>query len=169
MSTRHADLGSGRAPRGAAARPPEPPLLRLAVVDVDEDGSDRDAMIDVAHILYCCLGSAVLGKYVDAAWIGNEAVKSNRVYVRTPQRVYRTHFRTIAALLERLPNSFVQVNHGVAVNTARVEWPELGRQSRHRIGMRVAARVGERGADWVEVSRRHVAMLRRLFGLPPRT
>lgn len=144
------------------------PLSRLAVAQMDEDGGEHDTVIAVAQILYCCLGRAALSGPVDGKWKAIAATRPGWVYARTPQLACRTHFRTIAALLERLPENFMQVNQGVALNLDKIDCHELGRGRRRRVAVRMPSRPKERELEWIVVSRRHLRELRERIGLPSR-
>jgi len=142
-------------------------LSRLAVLEVGEIESCQETVIDTATIIYCCTGSAVLLGRVEGRWTKIVPVRRAAIYVRTALGVYRTHFRTISSLLERLPAGFVKVNHGVAINRDRVQYLELGKtQRRLRVGIGVAGSPQERRIDWAWVARRHGAPLRQWFGFP---
>jgi hypothetical protein len=143
-------------------------LSRLAVIAVDADGEADEVVIDVANLLYCCLGRSARAGAIDAPWVRAVRLRPDWVYVRTAQHLYRTHFRAVCALLERLPQGFVEANQGVAVNVNKIECPELGRNQLRRVGVRVAGRPGERAIEWVRVSRRHLRDLRYRLGLPLR-
>jgi hypothetical protein len=145
---------------GSAAHPFRTTRSRLTVVEIGEVESEREVTIGVDQILYLCSGRAAGRGRVEASWVDTVRLRPAWIYVRTAKRLYGTSRLSIAELLERLPENFEKVNHGVVVNDDWIRWPELRRQRTKRVGMLVAGRPSEPLAEWVSVSRRHAPTVR---------
>ena len=91
-------------------------------------------------------------------------LRAGRVYVRTFDAVFRTHFRSVRELFRRLGNPyFVTLNHGVVANLRHCKSVDLcGRL----LGVAVGYRSGSRVFEWITISRRCQREFRLHFLLP---
>jgi hypothetical protein len=124
---------------------------------------DRYSLISVGEILYLFVGYASSRGLVAGAWNRARTLRRDRVYLRTSQDLFRTHYRSITAASGRLdPAQFIRIHQSILVNLNRVTEIDLtGKVKLLGVG------VSNGTSEWLVVSRRSLPALRLELGLSP--
>jgi hypothetical protein len=155
-------------PRRAEKREERPqPLKRVPISSPHGARRGPIEFIEVKDVFYFYNREAVRRGLISGHDVGAYAYRSG-VYLRTAHGVYRSTFRSLRSLMERLPaGCAVRANHGIAVNPDRISKLELWAKKKEAI-FRVDGRTAYADADWIWLSRTGARALISLLGVQGR-
>jgi hypothetical protein len=123
----------------------------------------RLTIVPADSILYAFVSHAAAAGMIEAPWRHHE-LQPRRVHLRTVKDLLVTHHRSLAQLQDWLdPQVFMAIHQSLRVNVHRISGLDV-EGSLKRLVVTPASRVDE----WLTISRRHFAELRKRLGLPRR-
>jgi hypothetical protein len=134
--------------------------LQIIAVRRLDDSDSRYTLISPADIAFIFVGSALHKGFVPCRAVFSEAVRSDRLYLRTGKGVYGTSYRSLRNLCNRLsPESFFPIQRSLAINIRNAREVDFREK---QIGITIT----DGALIWLDVSRRYIRALRQRILLP---
>jgi hypothetical protein len=140
------------------------PLKRVPVCSPQGVRYGPIEFIDVEEVLYYYTKNAVRRGLISGHEVGTYPYRSG-VYFRTARGVYRSTFRSLRTVLERISAEHaLKANHGIVVNPDRVAKLEPWAKKKEAI-FHVENRTPHGDDDWIWLSRQGLRTLRMRLGV----
>ena len=128
------------------------PLKRIPVCAPDGPRRSPIEFIKVKDVRYYFTMKAVQRGLISSRGVGTYPYHSV-IYLRTADGVYRSRFRSMRTLLDRLPARYaLKANHGIVVNPSRIDKLDPWARKKEAIFF-VENRTAKGDKDWIWLSR----------------
>ena len=122
------------------------------------------SFLPVDDILYIFTTHAISSSRssIEAKWLGLLSLPPGKVYARTEKGLFVTEFRTLTQILARL-KKFRRIHKSIAFNVTKIKGAVLNSKRKQ-----IAVLTGEQ-REWLDVSRRALRDLLRMYGMAKRS
>ena len=141
-------------------------LTVIAAYPADSPSDARVVAVQTTDIHYAFRGSAVSQRLIVADWRRQYHFNDNRVYLRTRRGLFRTQFRSLQKLSERLdPRSFTEIHQNILLNLSARAVLSFELQAKVKT---VDLAPGDGSVESLKISRRHLTSLKAKLGMSRR-